>query len=405
MWTVLINGQKYNLFKSFRFNRDITNNVGSFSFTASDRSPTSDGVFAGDAIQIMYKDQIVMTGWIDGLAMTGGMDGRAVEVSGRDQLCDLVDSSVPDAAKVAKGSPSLLSVCQQVMGALGLPYLVNDTTRDGAGSQGVKNQKIADAGEQAMGFLAKLAARHQVWLVADENSNLRIMRAGEQKSDLRLCYLGNDPDATNIMQAEYRIDLSQVYSRVRVVSQTAASYANIEYTKKKATDGNAVFVAPTAAVTGTKRKRVSDGTHILGEATDLYARKTRYLEIRGSEVMSDADCAKRARDEVNSRRAKAFTYNAEIAFFESRSGRILRLGDVIELIDDVRNLKGRWIIAGFDVSFDIDGGTKVSLRLAPPEAYQIVDPQPDKIEYAKAPKVAKPKTGKARPTKERGSVF
>ena len=405
MWSVLINGQKYNLFKSFRFSRDIENNIGSFSFSASDRAPEPDGVFANDAIVIMYKDQVVMTGWIDDIQQVGGMDGRTVEVSGRDQLCDLVDSSVPDAAKVAKGEPSLLSVCRLVMQSLGLPYTVTDTTRDGAGSLGVKNQKIADAGEQAMGFLAKLAARHQVWLIADENSNLQIMRAGERRTDMRLFFLQNNPNNTNIIDAQYRIDLSQIYSRIRVVSQTPPAYAEVEYTKTKSKEGDDVFNAPQAAVQGTKRKRVSDGTHIFGEATDAFARPTRYLEIRGSEVMTSEDCRRRAQDEVNSRRAKAFRYTAKIAFFESRSGQILRLGDVIGLIDDVRNVKGHFIVAGFDVEFSMDGGTQVTVRLAPPEAYQIVDPQPDKIQYAKVPKVAKPKTAKPKKTKERGSVF
>lgn len=405
MWSVTINGKKYNLYQSFRFSRDIENNVGAFSFTASDRSPQSDGIFANDEIRIMYKDQVVMTGWIDDIDMKGGLDGRIVEVSGRDQLCDLVDSSIPDDAKVSTGSPSLMSVCQQVMRSLGLPYNIYDTTKDGAGSLPVKNQKVADAGEMAMGFLAKLAARHQVWLVADENSNLKIMRAGESKSDLRLFYLIDKPNNTNIINANYRIDLSQLYRRIRVVSQTAAAYETVEYTKGKATDGDSVFTAPTAATTGTKRKRVSDGTHIFGEATDTFARPTRYLEIRASEVMTNADCQKRAQDEVNSRHAKAFSYTAEIAFFESRKGNILRLGDVVGLVDEVRNVKGFMIVGGFDVTFDIDGGTKVTVRLAPPEAYQIVDAQPDKIQYAKVPKVAKPKVAKAKKTKERGSVY
>lgn len=401
MFSIFVGGKKFEFFKSLKFNRDIENNVGSFSFVTDDRSPNAEGVFANDDVIIKYKDKVLMTGWVDKMIMTGGLDGRIVTVSGRDKIADLVDSSIPDSVKVFKGDVSLATVVQATIGALNMPFRVVDQV----GVLPVKNQKVADAGERAMGFLAKLAARHQVWLVADENSNLQIMRAGDQSGDLRLFYLPSGNDKNNILSAEYAIDMSNVFKTVRVVGQTGASYGEVEYDKKKATAGDNVYTAPTAATKATKRVRLSDGTSIQGEATDSYARPSRYLEIKGSEVMTAADCAKRARDEVNSRRARAFVYKCKINFLESENGRILRIGDVIQLSDKVRNVSGKLIIAAFDVSFDIVGGTQVDLRLAPPEAYQIVDPQPDKIEYAKVPRVKKPKAAKAKKAGSDSSVF
>lgn len=398
-WSVVINGQRFERFKSLRFSRDIEQNIGQFSFEASDASPKSSGVLTNDDIRIMYKDKVVMTGWVDKLDANAGLDGRTLEVSGRDQLCDLVDSSIPDAAKVSSGKPSLLSVSRSVMGALGLPFSVYDTTKDGVGSLQVINQKVADAGEMAMGFLAKLAARHQVWMIADENSNLRIMRAAEFDSDHAFIFISDGNGVNNIDKITYSIDMSQLYSRVRVVSQTPVAYETI--TKEiEGDEGDSVFEAPKAATSKTTQRR-STPVQVLGEATDTFARRTRYLEIRGTEAMNAAEAERRARDEINSRKARAFVYTCQTHVFESPSGQILRIGDTVQLLDEAQQLRGRFVLAGFSVQFSIDGGTKCDLRLAPRGAYQIVDPQPDKIQFAKTPKVRKPRTRRAKETKPR----
>jgi prophage tail gpP-like protein len=89
--------------------------------------------------------------------------------------------------------------------------------------------------------------------------------------------------------------------------------------------------------------------------------------------MTKAQVEQRAKDEVNLRRAKAFEYKVQTNFFTDKKGKILHLGDMCMIEDELRQVSGKFLIRSFDVKFDRDGGTQVTLTFAPAEAFQVVE--------------------------------
>ena len=348
-WRVHLNGVHFDRYTSIGFNRAVDNNVGQFTIEASDKNPKDTPLQANDLIEIYLGEQKVFTGYADKLTVKGSRDGSVITYVGRDTLCDAVDSSMPDKGKTKKGSYTLKSACEAALKTLGMTNKVIDTTADKIGNKKIKQQKTEKSGEgTVMQSLAKMAAKLQVWLVADENGDLLIFRAGEKTVDMPFYYLFDGEGKNNILDAELCIDLSQVFSKVKIRGKGSVTF-----------DISSAFAA--------------DLVDINGSHYDDNARPTRYLEVKSNDTMNKAQAAQRAMDEVNLRRAKAFEYKVETNFFTDKVGKILPLGGMCQVEDELRQVSGKFLIRGFDVKFDRGGGTKVSYTFAPAEAFQVVD--------------------------------
>jgi len=345
-FTVQLNDQPYVEFTKLTFSRSIDVNVGQFSLDGTYKSDSPQAL-AGDNIKIFFDGKIAFTGVIDKISIKSSRDGTKVTYSGRDLLCDAVDSSVPDSVKVQKGEISLKSVCEKYLKALGLELKVADNTKEKVGNKPVRKQETND-GQKMLHQLSKYAATYQAWLVADEESNLTIMRAGELDLDCPFYYLKNGNGKNNILDASLDVDTTQIFSKVKVRGK-----------------GSIAFDVSTQST--------DDVVDISGSFYDDDARPTRYLEIKLADTVSAQTAKKRAIDEVNMRKAKAFDYRIETNFFNTRDGGMVKIGGVCMVEDEIRNVSGRMIIRAFDVTFDREGGTSTSLSFAPPEAYSIVD--------------------------------
>lgn len=348
-WLVHLNGVHFDRYTSIGFNRSVDNNVGAFTIEASDKNPKDTPLQANDLIEIYAGEVKVFTGYADKLTVQGSRDGSKITYAGRDVLCDAVDSSMPDKGKSKKGDYTLASACEAALKTLGMTTKVIDTTKDKIGSKKIKQQKTEKSGESTvMQSLTKMAAKLQVWLVTDENGDLLIFRAGERAADMTFYYLFDGAGKNNILDASLSIDLSQIFSKIKVRGKGSITFD----------------ISSTAA---------ANLVDINGSHYDDNARPTRYLEIKSNDTMSKAQVAQRAKDEVNLRRAKAFEYTVETNFFTDKTGSVFKIGDMCQIEDELRQVSGKFLIRSFDVKFDRDGGTHVSYVFAPAEAFQIVD--------------------------------
>jgi len=349
-WSVRVAGVQYESWTSLKFSRSIKDNTGRFSFETTDKSPGLQPIRANEVVTIFYKSTLVFTGYLDVLNFKGSRSGSTIGYSGRGIMSDLADSSLPDSSKAIKGSSlTIKSTASLILSALGITgYQVIDKTKESVGEKKVKLQKVGASGASAMQFLAKLAAANQVWLVENESGNLEIIRAGEVVSDFKFYYLIKGDGLNNILDADLKIDLSNSFYKIKVRGK-----GSVAYNVSSQSDGDIV--------------------DIFGENLDDWSRKTRYLEIKNTDIKSSNAAKSRALDEVNLRRAKALEYRILTNSFVDKSGKILRIGDLVFVEDEQRSMFGKFVVASFDVSFDRAAGTQVNILLAPAEAYQIVE--------------------------------
>lgn len=349
MWEVKINGADFVGWKNLKFSRSIRENVGQFSITTTRKNNINIVARANDLITIFYKNNTVFTGFIDSITSTGSRNGNEIIYSGRDPICDLVDSSIPDKAKLIKGSISLNDLIGNIFRALGITkYKSIDTTIGKIGIKKVKIQKAAASSDKAIDFIAKFAASKQAWLISNEFGDLEIMRAGESDSELFFYFLENGNTKNNIIDAELQIDLKKIFKTIKVRGKGSITF-------------------------GISDSDVTNLVDINGSATDDWSRPTRYLEIKNHDIKTKTDAIQRARDEVNQRKAAAYQYILKTNFFVNANGEPLRIGQIVFVEDEIREVHGKHVISSFEINYDKESGTNVSIVLAPPQAYQIVD--------------------------------
>jgi len=346
MFTVSINDKPESNWTKLDFSRSIDENVGTFSISGTLAAKDSK-IQANDFVNIYFKNQVVMTGVIDRISIRGGRDGTEITYSGRDVVCDAVDSCVPDKLKNIKGEITLKNYAEKLISGLGLTNKVIDTTKDGAGSKPVKQQKTIESGEKALEAITKMAAKLQLWIVADEKSDLLIMRAGELDLGTKYCYLKNGAGLNNILDAELEIDTAEIFNKVKVRGKGSVAF-DINASNDNVTD-------------------------LSGYNYDEMARPTRYLEIKTNDTMTLEQIKQRAQDEINYRKAKSVQYRISTNFFHTKSGGFIKVGGVVDVDDEIRWVSGKMIVRSFTTSYSRSDGTKCDLMLAPIEAYQIVD--------------------------------
>lgn len=349
-FTVNINSKPEANWTKLDFSRSIDENVGKFSITGT-LSAKDSKIQAGDLCDIFYgsSKKKVFTGVIEKISISSSRRGAVITYSGRDVICDAVDSSVPDKVKNKKGDMSLKSYAELLISSLGLTNKVIDTTKDQSGTKVVKQQKTVEPGQKVMDTLAKFAAKQQVWLVANENSDLEIMRAGELTLNTGYYYLTEGKGKNNVIDSTLDIDTAQLYNKIKVRGKGSVSF-----------EINA------------EAETVVDLTDVNGDSSDENGRATRYLEIATNDTLTKAEAKQRAIDEVNLRKAKSLDYRITTNFFNTRDG-FIRVGGVVDVDDDVMYVSGKMLIKSFSVNYSKSDGTRVDIALTAPEAYSIVE--------------------------------
>ena len=234
-------------------------------------------------------------------------------------------------------------LCAKIISALGANIGVIDS------APGVKPFSEldffgADAGKNCMIFLTDFARKRQVYLTPDGKGNLEIFRPVE------IIQPGNlinkrDNSQNNIISSSVRFDHSKRFSRYSSRSQDN-------------------FGADPDADYG-------DGVDRKGLALDTQIRSSRFLEIQPEESMFELETKDRAVEELNIRRARSTAYTAVVAGLERAPDMLWDIGQLTKVHDDFSGMVGIFVIRSVNYSVDKARGTRTTLTLAPPEAYNV----------------------------------
>lgn len=331
---ISVNGKIFNNWVTARLTRTIDENSGKFQFSSSNVVPSNYPVRAGDAVQILINGKPKLTGFCDALesSVEDGVD--TITVMGRDNTCDLIDSSMPDAVKSIDGPLSMVGLSLKVIDALGIHMGVINTI------PGIKdfteNEFFgADAGKNCMEFLTDFARKRQAYLVPDGQGNLEIFRPDETIQPGILINRRDDTE-NNIISSSVRFDHSQRFGIYSVRSQdNFGADPNAEY------DG--------------------DGVDRQGAEIDPQIRGSRFLELQPEESMDGTETKDRAVEELNIRRARSTVYTAVIAGVERASGVIWDFGQLTKVNDDFSGMTGVFLTRSVDYSVDRNSGTRTTI--------------------------------------------
>lgn len=341
-----VNGQPYAFWKTLSYTRSIDTNAGEFSFSTTNTLPQTYPVKAGDRVQVIVNGTPKITGFVDEISASGDENGSSVQVRGRDNTCDLIDSSVPDKVKDVDGAISLVGLCRRIISALGAQIPVIDKS-GGAKAAPPAEKKTgragSNSGRKCMDLLNSFSRKAQVYLIPSGDGKLVVYRPGSDRAHDPIQNRRNGQN-NNVTSWSISQSWQERFHTYKITSQDNFSDDSDDY---------------------------GSGTDRSGTLTDPEIRASRYLEIQAKESSDDGQCAGQANEEANLRRARSTEYSVSIPDVMQRDGSLWDIGQLVRVSDEFAGVSGTLLIRSVNVTQDNSGGTSCKLTLCPPDAYNV----------------------------------
>ena len=326
-------------YKKIVVGRSMDNVCGYFEITVDRGFYDRSVAFPGQVVNIELDNRQIMRGRIYRVVSLGDASSGDIVISGRDVTGDLVDSTVPEGAKIFASGVDILTIGRGVINGLGLGFLI------GAYLQG-QNTIEPFSGEDvisditavsAIDFLHRYCRKRQLILNTDIFGNLLFKKAEGTRSNNEII---NKFRGTNNNVISYRgtYDISKRYRKYICRSQDAELWSSEEVD--------------------------SSGTAL---DTDPLLYEGRELEFRMEEGADGSEALKRAEEESNLRRSRAFTYTAIVEGFEDKT--LWAIDRVVKVVDDFIFAQGDFLIKAVEYRWDLREGKTTKLELTTVDAY------------------------------------
>jgi prophage tail gpP-like protein len=343
---IRINGTPFFLWKSATVQRSIDSNAGSFRFSNSSGAPLSDyPVKTGDFVEILIAGVRKIAGFVDEINGSQDKETHTIEISGRDNIADLIDSSIPDSAKVTEGPVSLKKLIENVISAIGASINVIVKVDDISDFTS-QDLQAGGSGETCMAYLVSFARKRQVYLVPDGSGNLLIYRPDKSIKAVTPILHQVGGISNNVVTYSFRQSQANRFNKYLCRSQDNFGFD------------------PFGDYSG-------DGTDRKNSVIDNYIRSSRYLEIQAENSMTEQECSERAAEESNIRRAFGTEYVASLPGVTQSNGELWDFGQFVTVIDEYVDITGNFLIKSVEYAIDISGGTRIQITCVPQDAYQV----------------------------------
>lgn len=342
---IRVNNKVFTLWETATIRRSIDTNTGVFTFTSSLTTPPADyPVKAGDFVQVLINRVPRVTGYVDVITARQTESNHMISVNGRDNVQDLIDSSVPDDAKNLTGPLSAEELCKRVIDGLGANIPV--VNKSGIQLQFTESDLFnAGSGENAMQYLTSFMRKKQVYLITDGNGSLVIFRPSGETAKTSIEHSGSSSDNVKSYRATW--DHQQLYNRYVTRSQD-----------------NFGFDLDSDYASG-------EGVDRTGDVVDDNIRASRYLEVQGEQTLFETEVTNRAKEEANVRRARAVAYEVDLQGVAQEDGTLWDVGQLVKIRDDYAGIRGTMLIRSVENRISIDEGTTTRLVFALPDAYTV----------------------------------
>jgi len=175
----------------------------SLSIVASDDEDIS--ILEGSECTIIYKNRIMLTGYIEKLRISEQEEGNEITVEGRSKLCDLIDSSVPKQKQFK--DLTVDQIIQKVVAQFGIKVMFKHSLNPKL------KQFTIESGETAFSVIERLAKASASLILGRTDGSLMVIDNNFYINPNVLA-VGSNLIDTTITQ-----DLSRVFHEYKAVSQ------------------------------------------------------------------------------------------------------------------------------------------------------------------------------------------
>lgn len=344
-----INGQRFTGFTYASVQRSMDSLCGTFFFSTTVKED-ADGLIANglkmdDKVEIFIDDQKVMTGYIEELSIDSGVNNHELSFGGRDITSDIIDSSMPTFSEL--NFKNFKELITQVLSKASINVkVINNLTKqdldtlnfDAFGGDG----KAPDLNMTIFDFFDHFAKQKQVLLLTNESGDLVITREESKVSPGALtCKTNNNNN--NIISASVNINTYERFSKVNISAQ----------------DGNAV-----------DKNLINQQ----GFATDSQIRKSKQQRIFYPNKTTDPNALQNMSQwHINMYKAKGTRYSSITqGYYAQPVSEILwEVNTLVDVEDDLTNVKGQYLIEGFSFTKDADSGSVTRLNIVNKGSYSV----------------------------------
>ncbi len=346
---IFVNGSRYTYWENASVERTLDLACGQFSFTTSPTTKSRFPIKYDDKIMILVDGVTVLTGYVEVINVSLSSSNSSFSVSGRDNICDLTDSGVPEEAKTFQGAIGLQEIIMRIIRAIGIQDLSVISLATSITPFTDKEIEAFEFGGNAFDFITSISRKRNVFITSDGKGRLILYYPPFGTHGGRLIHNENDR-SNNILSIEYKNDRTQLFNKYKCAAQDNASANNLQAL------GKIMGNVPPEAIK-------NENTFI-----DSNVRSGRYIEIQGEESMNSCELKKRAEEESNIRRTRSLTYGITIQG-HSLDGEVLRCGYVLTVSDSVFKQQGTFLIKRIVYSADVSSGSTTRLDLTYQQSY------------------------------------
>ena len=341
---VRVSNTNYKTFKSFKISKSIDGVCGEFDIVISRPVVGDIPLKSGDVIDIQLDDVQVMRGKIYETTLEGDAGTDNIVFSGRDITGDLIDSTVPDSAKVydsdgKEGSGiSILTIANSIIAAKGMTGIISviDGTESTIRSFNKDEIVSCKMGWTVVKFLHDYCRKRQLFLNTDEYGNLVFFKA---KGIVTGNNIINNSKNNNNNVTSYKVknNISKRFYKYICKTQSTTGWASLNVDAQ-------------------------------GIAYDPDISKYREYEFKIEEnTANSATCRAWATEESNVRRARAFEYSVTVQGFGDKV--MWATNQLVNVSDDKAGVYGVFLIKRVEYALDSIRGRTTKLIITNSDAY------------------------------------
>lgn len=309
-----VNGVEYTGFTEISVIRSVGSLSGSFTFSTTSKPDQPLPIEGGESCRVLIKDIPTIDGFIEDVSVSyNSKDEHIINISGRDKVADVIDSST--LIKELKGTLSLQTLIRRVLNVNGLQNIQVINNVSGLKPFSSGDIQSAEIGETVFEYIERYSKKRQVLLTGDGEGNIVITRSGVTKAQTSLLNVINGVE-NNILSGNASYSISQLFNKYIVRSQL-----------------NPI------ALTGDAPN--SDIVNQSGQAIDSNIRTTRTLELNPDQSGSSNDSKQLATWTKNIRQAQSFNYTAIVQGYhqDEQQTRLWVPNEIVSIKDDFAGMK------------------------------------------------------------------
>ena len=329
---ITVSNQNFSRYKSFEVERSIDKICGTFRIVIS--RPKKNPFKNGTVINVVLDGLRYMKGKIYDVELNGDAKSDDIVISGRDITGDLIDSTVPDDAKVHKAGANMTTIAQKIVDSLGMGIAIINLTGNPIESFTEDEIISCETGQTAIDFLEQYSRKRQLFINTRTDGSLAFFKANGVNRGNRIIHQASNNN-NNVITWNSKFNTSDRFYK---------------YICKSQQPSNSGFY-----------------DEFTGVAYDAEIDDSRQFEFVADEISSQAECDERAKEESNVRRARAFEYTVTVQGFKDK--REWAVNQLVSVEDDFADVHGEFLIKSVRYRLDINDGRTTRIVLTNKDAY------------------------------------